>query len=197
MLRQGQRSSLCRKATAQAHKAALERAERATADAEAADLQVIAAEARDVEITALEATMLERATRLQTLNDSVKLREAQIVGREGALERREGALERREREIRAGLAKAKMEALDASSGAARLRANTEADCLEMRKQAQGDFRKISRLVKMVRDLVVRIGSKFGLDLLGKDLTADLEGIETALSEAVEPSPQADQEGPDF
>jgi hypothetical protein len=67
----------------------------------------------------------------------------------------------------------------------------------MRKQAQGDFGKISRLVKMVRDLVVRIGSKLGLDLLGKDLMADLEGIEGAISEAVEPSPQADQEGPDF
>jgi len=185
------------KATAQAHKAALERAERATAHAEAADLHVIAAEARGVEITAREAKMLERATRLQTLNDSVKLREAQIAGREGAVERREGAVERRERKILTGLTKAKREALEASSGAARLKADTEAECLEMRKQAQGDLRKISGLVKMVRDLVVRIGSKLGLDLLGKDLMGDLEGIEAAISEAVEPSAQADQEGPDF
>jgi hypothetical protein len=185
------------KATAQAHKAALERAERATAHAEAADLHVIAAEARGVEITAREAKMLERATRLQTLNDSVKLREAQIAGREGAVERREGAVERREREILTGLTKAKREALEASSGAAGLKADTEAECLEMRKQAQGDLRKISGLVKMVRDLVVRIGSKLGLDLLGKDLMGDLEGIEAAISEAVEPSAQADQEGPDF
>jgi hypothetical protein len=141
--------------------------------------------------------MLERATRLQTLNDSVKLREAQIAGREGAVERREGAVERREREILTGLTKAKREALEASSGAAGLKADTEAECLEMRKQAQGDLRKISGLVKMVRDLVVRIGSKLGLDLLGKDLMGDLEGIEAAISEAVEPSAQADQEGPDF
>jgi hypothetical protein len=185
------------KATAQAHKAALERAERATEHADAADIRIIAAEARGVEIKALEAKMLERATRLQTLNDSVKLREALVAGREGAVERREGAVERREREILTGLDKAKREALEASSGAARLRADTEAECLEIRKQAQGDFGKISRLVKMVRDLVVRIGSKLGLDLLGKDLMTDLEGIETALSEALEASPQADQEGPDF
>jgi hypothetical protein len=178
------------KATAQAHKAALERAERATGHAEAADLRVIAAEARGVEITALEAKMLERATRLQTLNENVKLRDAQVTGREGAVERRE-------REIRTGLAETKREALEVASGAARLKADTEAECLEMRKQVQADRLKISRLVKMVRDLVVRIGSKLGLDLLGKDLMADLEGIEAALSEAVEPSPKANHEGPDF
>lgn len=178
------------KATAQAHKAALERAENATAHAEAADLHVIAARGRGAEIKVLEAKMLERATRLQDFNNKVKLRDRHVTARESAVERRE-------REIRTGLAQAKREALEVASGAARLKADTHAECLEMRKQVQADRLKISRLVKMVRDLVVRIGSKLGLDLLGKEIIADLEGIETAISDTVETSPQSDQAGPDL
>jgi len=60
------------KAAAQAHKTALERAERATAHADAANLYVIAAEVRGIEIKTLEAKMLERATRLQDIQDGIK-----------------------------------------------------------------------------------------------------------------------------
>lgn len=47
---------------------------------------------------------------------------------------------------------------------------------------------------MVRDVVLRIGSKLGLDLIGQDLMADLDGIEEALAAAEELHLDADDDG---
>ena len=46
-------------------------------------------------------------------------------------------------------------------------------------------------------MIGRIGSAFGLDLLGKDLLADIAEIESVLTAAENPAPDADRDGPGF
>ena len=73
-----------------------------------------------------------------------------------------------------------------------MRAETQSECMRMRQKAHKDGRNIARIMKRVRDVVVCIGSKLGLDLLGKDFMADLDGIEEALAVAEKPSPSANR-----
>lgn len=74
-------------------------------------------------------------------------------------------------------------------------AHTEAE--KVAEVAHEERRKISQFMKRVRDVVVRIGSALGLDLIGKDLMRDLASIEEGLVAAENPAPEADRnDGPE-
>lgn len=168
------------KATAKAHKTALERAEVAKASADAADLHVIAAEASV---------------------EGIEAREAQLVAREDAVSAREEAAEAREPEAWAQatqiIEEAHTEAQEVADEADKLMVDTRAECLRISEAAHKEHRQITRFLKMVRDVVVRIGSKLGLDLLGKDLVAELDSIEVALVAAEPLVPDGGGERPSF
>jgi hypothetical protein len=70
-------------------------------------------------------------------------------------------------------------------------AETQAECMAMVEKAHGERRKIVRFMKRVSDIVVRIGSALGRDLLGKDLMRDIASIEEDLVAAENPAPEAD------
>lgn len=183
------------KATAKAHKTALERAE-------AADLHVSAAEARMGEIDARDTAATENARMLEKIHGSVMRREEQLGPREGAVAARERAVEARERQFESTAAKiiatATAEAQEVTNEANKLMVATQAECLKMAEVAHEERRKIGRFMKRVRDVVVRIGSALGLDLIGKDLMQDLASIEEDLVAAENPAPEADGgDGPGF
>lgn len=189
------------KATAKAHKTALERAEVAKASADAADLHVSAAEARVGEIDARDTATTEKAHTLQKVHGSVVRREKQVEVREDAVAARERAAEARERQSEARVAqiieKAHTEALEVVHEAEKLRVETQAECMKMAEVAHEERRKISWFMKRVRDVVVRIGSALGLDLIGKDLMRDLASIEEDLVAAENPAPETDRsDGPE-
>lgn len=190
------------KATAKAHKTALERAEGAQAQADEADLRVIAAEAHVVGIESREKAVLEKAGALRKVHGSVMRREEQLVTREGAVAARERVVEARERQFESAAAKiiatATSEAQEVTNEANKLMVATQAECLKMAEVAHEERRKIGRFMKRVRDVVVRIGSALGLDLIGKDLMRDLASIEEDLVAAENPAPEADGgDGPGF
>jgi flagellar biosynthesis GTPase FlhF len=196
------------KATAQAHKAALERAEGAQASADTADLRVIAAEARVEEIDARDTATAERVRRLEKVQGNMKRREKQMEARKEAVAMREEAVAAREgaataKELQSDgraaqiIEKATREAEKAAGEAEALRAEMQAECLKMAEGAHEERRKISQFIKRVRDVVGRIGSALGLDLLGKDLMQDLASIEEDLVAAENPAPEADRnDGPE-
>lgn len=190
------------KATAKAHKTALERAEGAQAQADEADLRVIAAEAHVVGIESREKEVLEKAGALRKVHGSMMRREEQLVTREGAVAARERAVEARERQFESAAAKiiatATSEAQEVTNEANKLMVATHAECLKTAEVAHEERRKIGRFMKRVRDVVVRIGSALGLDLIGKDLIRDLASIEEDLVAAENPAPEADGgDGPGF
>jgi hypothetical protein len=171
------------KATAKAHKTALERAETAQASADAADLHVSAAEARVGEIDARDTATTEKAHTLEKVHGSVKRREKQVEAREEAVAARERAAEAKELQSWAQAA----QIIEA--------AHTEAE--KVAEVAHEERRKIIQFMARVRDVVVRIGSALGLDLLGKDLMRDLASIEEDLVAAENPAPEADRnDGPE-
>lgn len=190
------------KATAKAHKTALERAEAAQASVEAADLHVIAAEARVGEIDARDTATTENARTLEKIHGSVMRREEQLGPREDALTARERAVEARVRQFENAatkiIAKATAEAQEVTNEANKLMVATQAECFKMAEVAHEERRKIGRFMKRVRDVVVRIGYALGLDLIGKDLMRDLASIEEDLVAAENPAPEADGgDGPGF
>jgi len=171
------------KATAQAHKTALERAEVAKASADAADLHVSAAEARVGAIDARDTATTEKAHTLEKVHGSVVRREKHLEAREEAVAARERAAEAKELQSWAQAA----QIIEA--------AHTEAE--KVAEVAHEERRKISQFMARVRDVVVRIGSALGLDLLGKDLMRDLASIEEDLVAAENPAPEADRnDGPE-
>jgi hypothetical protein len=171
------------KATAKAHKTALERAEAAQASADAADLHVSAAEARVGEIEARDTATTEKAHTLEKVNGSVMRREKQVEAREEAVSARERAAEAKELQSWAQAT----QIIEA--------AHTEAE--KVAEVAHEERRKISQFMARVRDVVVRIGSALGLDLIGKDLMRDLASIEEDLVAAENPAPEADlNDGPE-
>lgn len=186
------------KATAKAHKSALERAEEAQASADAADLHVIAAEARVGEIDARDTATAEKAHTLGKVHGSVMRREKQLEAREEAVSAREKAAEAKEREswVQATqiIEAAHTEAEKVAGEAEHLRAETQAECLNMIEVVHEERRKIGQFMKRVRDVVVRIGSALGLDLIGKDLMRDIASIEEDLSKAEPPQPEGSASG---
>jgi hypothetical protein len=183
------------KATAKAHKTALERAEAAQASVETADLHVIAAEARVGEIDARDTATTENARTLEKIHGSVMRREEQLGPREDAVAARERQFESAAAKI---IATATAEAQEVTNKANKLMAVTQAECLKMAEMAHEERRKIGRFMKRVRNVVVRIGSALGLDLIGKDLMRDLASIEEDLVAAENPAPEADGgDGPGF
>jgi hypothetical protein len=189
------------KATAQAHKAALERAEGAQASADTADLRVIAAEARVEEIDARDTATAERVRRLEKVQSNMKRREKQMEARKEAVAAREGAAEAKDLQSDGRAAQiieeATREAEKAAGEAEALRAEMQAEFLKMAEGAHEERRKISQFIKRVRDVVGRIGSALGLDLLGKDLMQDLASIEDDLVAAENSPPEAGRnDGPE-
>lgn len=190
------------KATAKAHKTALERAEMAQAHADAADLRVIVADARVGDIDAREKATVEKARTLEKIHGNVMRREKQMEAREEAVSAREKAAEAKERQSEGHAAQiieaATTEAQGITDQAETLLAETQAECITMADIAHGERRKISQFMKRVRDIVVRIGSALGRDLLGKDLMRDIASIEEDLIAAENPAPDADGgDGPGF
>ena len=183
------------KATAKAHKIALERAEMAQAHADAADLRVIVADAHVGDIDAREKATVEKARTLEKIHSNVMRREKQMEAREEAVSAREKAAEAKERQSEGYAAQiieaATAEAQGITDQAETLLAETQAECMTMADIAHSERRKISQFMKRVRDIVVRIGSSLGRDLLGKDLMRDIASIEEDLIDAENPAPDAD------
>jgi len=99
--------------------------------------------------------------------------------------------------LRHSIEKAHTEAQEVVHEAEKLQVETQSECLKMAEVAHEERRKISRFMKRVRDVVVRIGSALGLDLLGKGLMRDLASIEEDLVTAENPAPEADRnDGPE-
>lgn len=176
------------KATAKAMQLAMERAE-------AAEARVLVIEERERKIQAEVAT-------LKKVNASLSRGKEKLEAREDAVAVRERAIEVKERQSENGAARiieaAQTEAQAITEQAETLRAETHAECVTMVDKAHGERRKIIRFMKRVSDIVVRIGSALGRDLLGKDLMRDIEDIEDALSAAENSRPKADgDDGPGF
>lgn len=173
------------KATAKAHKIALERANEA-------ENRIIVIEARGQEVQA-------EIDTLKSLHADVKHDIGVLGARDEAVSAREKAAEAKERRLEGQATQiietATTEAQVITDEAEKLRAETQAECMRMADIAHGEKRKISQFMKKVRDIVVRIGSALGRDLLGKDLMRDIASIEEDLIAAEEPRTDAD--GPGF
>jgi flagellar biosynthesis GTPase FlhF len=162
---------------------------------------VIAAEARVEEIDARDTATAERVRRLEKVQSNMKRREKQMEARKEAVAAREGAAEAKELQSDGRAAQiieeATREAEKAAGEAEALRAEMQAEFLKMAEGAHEERRKISQFIKRVRDVVGRIGSALGLDLLGKDLMQDLASIEDDLVAAENSPPEAGRnDGPE-
>ena len=182
------------KDAAKAAQAALERAD-------AADIRARDAEARLAVVEERERKTQAEAAILTKVHGSVMRDKKNLSEREAAVSAREQAVDAKERQsdIKAAqiIEAAHTEAQEVREDAEVLRAETNAACLMMVDQADGERRQAGQFMKMVRDMVGRIGSAFGLDLLGKDIMRDIEAIEDALVAAEKPGPEADSDGPGF
>jgi len=189
------------KATAKAHKIALERAEWAQVQADEADLRVITINAHVVSIEAREKEILEKSGTLQKVHASMIRCEEQLMAREDAVSAREKVAEVEKGKSQTAadqiIKMALVRAQEVSDQAMREMVNTQTECKALKEQVHEDRRKIIWFMKMVRNVVVRIGSKMGLDFIGKDLMADMEDIEGALASVEELHPDTDEDSPGF
>jgi enhancing lycopene biosynthesis protein 2 len=80
-----------------------------------------------------------------------------------------------------------------------LRAEVTEDAMRVGGELNQERQHLSKITKMIRAVVVKIGRRFGLDLETKDLVRDVMKIEQALSApAEEPAKEPDRDdGPGF
>lgn len=121
-----------------------------------------------------------------------------LSARESAVSAREEAIDAKERQSTTKAAQiisdAHTDAQTIRDDADALHAETVAECMKMASDAH---EKARGFMTRVKDVIGRIGSAFGLDLLGKDLLVDIAEIESALTAAENPVPDVDRDGPGF
>jgi len=154
------------KDAAKAAQAALERVD-------GAEIRIVEIERRGEEVQTTIDELKEMHTDLKVQVDGIVAREEAVSDRETAVMDREVAITDKEADV--------VRLIEA--------AHEEAD--EIVGKAQQERRLIRGFVVKLRDVVTRIGSAFGLEFLGKDLTDDLSKIEDALAAAEQSGPEAD------
>lgn len=156
------------------------------------------AESRADEIEEREQETRTKADTLTKVHGRVMRDKEKLSARESAVSAREEAIDAKERQSTTKAAQiisdAHTDAQTIRDDADALHAETVAECMKM---ASDVHEKARGFMTRVKDVISRIGSAFGLDLLGKDLLADIAEIESALTAAENTAPDADRDGPGF
>lgn len=171
-----------------AEKATAKAIQKAMECADAAESRVAMIEEQERKVQAEVVTLKKVHGSVMRDKDGLSAREKAVSAREKAAEAKERRLEGQATQI---IEVAHAEAQMITEQAETLRAETQAECMTMVEKAHGERRKIIRFMKRVSDIVVRIGSALGRDLLGKDLMRDIASIEEDLVAAENPAPEAD------
>jgi len=169
------------KATAVANSAALERAEVANAQAE--------------EIEAKAQKVRDDIRKLRKVDGLLKDRDASLSAKETAAMGIEDRAKIMAAEIVQG---AQVEAKTIRDEAENLRSEVMADAMRMGDEMHHQRQHLTKIMRAVRGLVLKIGQKMGIDLDTKDLARDVVRIEEALSSTEDPRPDAGgSDGPGF
>ena len=152
------------------------------------------AESRADDIEKREVEVKERAGTLQKVNNSIVKNRHVLDDRESAVEAREKAIDAKERQSETKAAKiisdAHTDAQMIRDDADRMHTETVAECMKIASDAHEEARGFMAKIK---DVIVRIGSAFGVHLIGKDILADIAEIEDALTAAENSGPEADRD----